>query len=784
MNVGNYELLTRLAHGGMAEAHVARSLVDGSIAVVKQLLPKYVGEPDFVEMFLDEGRVISSLNHPNVVAMKEFGFHNQLPYLAMEYLHGVNLRTLSRTQSLRGRQFPLSAAFFIVEAMLAGLEHAHEARTIDGRPMEITHRDVSPHNVVVTFDGEVKLIDFGIAKARGKSNETRSGALKGKVPYMAPEQVRSTTVDRRTDVYAAGVVLYELVVGKRPYVGNSPKLNEFNLMMAIANHQILAPRAVQPSVPPALDQAIMRALAAAPERRFQTAEEMRSALRNIGAQLGIAGSANQLSELMVATLGKRKPYAEALKSDTGVIELVTELERSKTIMDERSDPNLYEPQQPSLAMQSSGDGEQTEALSEDAVGEPDSGSLKAVDKVVEANRTRLTFRRPIDPRFRWGRLLDGIEGVVEIEFADPELTGTALTAAVEALRNLGSEVSELRLVSAPIALAAQLEARATIASVAVRGRCPICRLSQTVISNYAELRRKIEKGAPIQCPTCTRALVDIVHDVTFPSELAQPSPLTTVSSAPRPGDPVPPELSTASSTPNAPRVVQPVHAIGPTSHVLKRAPIYAAAVAVVSAIAGSVAWRAKSSPQPPSTLVLPSARIHLDQDRWVVELDRADDAINAKLVATRAVIAELETMLPAKLRKWSGSVGDIEAVANLRAQLTGIVDLEPRPGNPSRNGEYVVPASALASAVEHYSAIRTAWGLELANAPPTRATGVLVISAPAQSPIAAGDRVLTAGGHSVRSVQTLSEQQLQLPQLELVVEHREQRKLYVRNASD
>lgn len=762
MIVGNYELLTRLAHGGMAEAYVARSLVDGSVAVIKRLLPKYVSDPEFVEMFLDEGRVISSLHHPNVVAMKQFGFHDQLPYLAMEYLHGVNLRTLTRMHALRGKQFPLDVAFYIVDSMLAGLHHAHEARAIDGRPMEITHRDVSPHNVVITFDGEVKLIDFGIAKARGKSNETRSGELKGKVPYMSPEQVRSTKIDRRTDIYAAGVVLYELVVGRRPYVGNEPQLNEFNLMVAIANHQVVAPRTVRASVPPILDQAIMRALAVSPDRRYQTAKEMCVELEKIRHKLGLTGGAAALSELMVSTLGKRKPYAEALKTDAGVIELVTELERTKTIIDERSESNLPSSEDIPLPMRPLADSHGEPAAHEDATGENDSKSLKTVDKVIEGNRTRLRFQRPIDSGFRWGKLLDGIEGVLEIEFADATLAGPELASAVEALQSLDREVRELRLIAAPVKLAAQLRHRATIESLAVRGMCAVCQVSRTVVAEYGELQRAVSDGKAIQCPICAQARLDV--DLPTLGVFAQPAPSPSVA--------VPSATSAA-----APVVALPIPVTRPT----RRKAAFLGAAAGACAIAGLAVWKLRT-PQPELPLEPSSARIREAGDNWIIDVGDVEAAGNAKLRATRALIDELEAQLPRKLRAWSSNVDDIEAAANLRAQLSGIVDLELRPSDGG--GNYVVPVSAFTKAVKHYSAIRTAWGLELANAPPTRATGVFVISAPLRSPIAAGDRVLSADGRRVSSVQTLDNQLLTKTDLDLVVEHREQRTFRVHNSTD
>ncbi|HRC58712.1 MAG TPA: serine/threonine-protein kinase, partial [Kofleriaceae bacterium] len=326
--LGPYELLTCLATGGMAEIYAARSTDDPTrMVIVKRMLPQYSQNPTFVEMFLDEGRTVSLLDHPNVVRMFYFGFEGETPYLAMEYLHGVDVRTILRTTMHEQRKVPTALAISIAAAVCAGLHHAHEAKSLDGRPMEIIHRDVSPQNVFVTFDGTVKLIDFGIAKARGRTHETRAGALKGKVPYMAPEQIRNATMDRRTDVYAVGVMLYELLTYRRPYViddGQEPQ-GEFGLMMAIVGHQIARPRDLCPELPELLEKIVLRALAARPADRYQTAEAMQRDLERTACALEIESTPEDLAEFLRHGFGEQaQPWHEFMRA--GGHDVVTRIE--------------------------------------------------------------------------------------------------------------------------------------------------------------------------------------------------------------------------------------------------------------------------------------------------------------------------------------------------------------------------------------------------------------------------------------------------------------------------
>ena len=306
VKLGKYDLIAKIATGGMAEIHLARSHaavgVD-KIVVVKKLLAEYEGRKDFIDMFLDEARVAASLNHPNVVQMHDFGEVSGSHFMAMEYLDGEDLRRIYKHYAVDKVMLPLRFALHVAAAACAGLHHAHDACGSDGQSLQIVHRDVSPHNIFVTIDGAVKIVDFGIAKAKNRASATKHGTLKGKAPYMAPEQVRNLELDRRCDVYALGVVLYELTTGKRPYILD--EASEFALLTAIVKGQVRKPSEVIEDYPPELEEIVMRALALAPADRFQSALEMQSALEDYIVEKNLAVTPRGLSKLMIETFGER-----------------------------------------------------------------------------------------------------------------------------------------------------------------------------------------------------------------------------------------------------------------------------------------------------------------------------------------------------------------------------------------------------------------------------------------------------------------------------------------------
>jgi serine/threonine protein kinase len=271
--LGKYEILKRLATGGMAEIFLARvSGLPGyhKMVVIKRILPQLATQTDFVEMFLDEARIAATLQHPNVVQMYDVGVVDGNYFIAMEYLHGEDVRSIGKVLKQRERTMPVEHAINIVLGVAAGLHYAHEKIGFDGRPLAIVHRDVTPQNVIVTYDGGVKLLDFGIAKASNRFGETRFGTLKGKVPYMSPEQCRGEPLDRRSDLFSLGIMLYELTLGRRLYHGKS----DFEVLKQIVEGTVQPPRAIDPSYPPDLEAIVMRALEKGKDQRYQSAREL------------------------------------------------------------------------------------------------------------------------------------------------------------------------------------------------------------------------------------------------------------------------------------------------------------------------------------------------------------------------------------------------------------------------------------------------------------------------------------------------------------------------------
>jgi serine/threonine-protein kinase len=281
-NLGKYRIIAELGHGGMADvflAMVAGPLGSGfsKLAVVKRLRPNLVEDPDFIAMLVDEARISARLNHSNVVQTLEVDVDNGEYFIAMEFLDGQPLHRLQRRALRNGK--PLSALhqYIIVADALAGLEHAHELCDYDGSPMGIVHRDVTPQNIFVTYDGQVKVVDFGIAKAAGRASETQQGIVKGKVRYMSPEQATGQYVDRRSDVFAAGVLLWEAATGQRFWEGT----DEVAIIHALLGGEYDAsPRSVDASVPPAIDAMCRKAMAFHPSDRYATAADLRADLES------------------------------------------------------------------------------------------------------------------------------------------------------------------------------------------------------------------------------------------------------------------------------------------------------------------------------------------------------------------------------------------------------------------------------------------------------------------------------------------------------------------------
>jgi len=304
----------------MAEIFLARATgIEGfeKLVVIKRILPELKHDQEFVQMFLDEARLAATLHHSNIVQVYDIGEDDGSHFFSMEYLHGEDTRGLMRAAHHRGERVPLEHALSIAIGVCAGLHYAHEKLDPDGKPLGIVHRDVSPQNVAVTYDGGVKVMDFGIAKTRRRMTETRGGTLKGKLQYMAPEQCLGDAVDRRTDVFAIGILLWELSCTRRLYFGQS----DFAIMKAITEHDATRPSEVMTEYPAELEAIVMKALARRPEDRFQTAEELQLQLEAFARERRLAlspvGLARWLRELFA---GRVEAWSTAMRGGTQAIE--------------------------------------------------------------------------------------------------------------------------------------------------------------------------------------------------------------------------------------------------------------------------------------------------------------------------------------------------------------------------------------------------------------------------------------------------------------------------------
>ncbi|MDF2697702.1 MAG: serine/threonine protein kinase, partial [Labilithrix sp.] len=277
--VGRYMVFRPIAAGGMATVHLGRLIGAGGFSrtvAVKRLFDAYASDPEFVSMLLDEARLVAVIRHPNVVPTLDVVAENAELLVVMEYVEGETVANLTRLARDAGERIPVELAASIVAQTLHGLHSAHEARDRNGAPLEIVHRDVSPQNVLVGTDGIARVLDFGIAKAASRSASTEGGQLKGKAAYMAPEHLRYGAVDRRTDVFAASVVLWELLAGRRLFQAEGPA----QTVAKILHDPIDSPQRWAPDVPTELALIAMRGLERDPAARFESAEEMALAIED------------------------------------------------------------------------------------------------------------------------------------------------------------------------------------------------------------------------------------------------------------------------------------------------------------------------------------------------------------------------------------------------------------------------------------------------------------------------------------------------------------------------
>src|SRR5262245_39052513 len=316
---GKYYLLERINVGGMAEVFKAKTFgVEGfeRLLAVKRILPNIAEDEEFIAMFIDEAKIAVQLQHANIAQIFDLGKVDDSYFIALEYVHGRDLRAIFDHLRKVDDGMPMSQACFIIMQVCEGLDYAHNKRDGQGRELNLVHRDVSPQNVLIGYDGEVKLVDFGIAKAAGKASKTQAGILKGKFGYMSPEQVRGLPVDRRSDIFSLGIVLYEVLTGERLFVGES----DFSTLEKVRNVEILPPSSFNRKVPAELERIVLKALAKDVEDRYQNAIDLHDDLQAFLYSVGEFYSRKDLSAWM------KKTFAAELAEQNAKLEEYEQLE--------------------------------------------------------------------------------------------------------------------------------------------------------------------------------------------------------------------------------------------------------------------------------------------------------------------------------------------------------------------------------------------------------------------------------------------------------------------------
>jgi serine/threonine protein kinase len=299
--VGTYAIVKRLAIGGMAEIFLAKQRAVGGferLVVLKRILSDYAGDPTFVASFLNEARVAAQLNHPNIVQIIDFGVVQSTYFIAMEYLRGYDLATVLRAARDAKVLLPLDVALTVLRDVLSALEYAHNAVDVNGQPLGLVHRDVTPSNIFLTQSGPTKVVDFGIAKATQASEvaqgKTKTGSVKGKLGYISPEQLKGLPLTKSVDLFACAIVAYELLTLRNPFRGES----EYATLANVMKGEVAPPQKLRPEISEALQQVVLRALSADPAARYASAGEMQAAFEAAAHASGILLSHSRTAELI------------------------------------------------------------------------------------------------------------------------------------------------------------------------------------------------------------------------------------------------------------------------------------------------------------------------------------------------------------------------------------------------------------------------------------------------------------------------------------------------------
>ena len=303
---GKYHLIEAIAAGGMAELYRAKLYGAGGFEkdlAIKKILPQLVRDEAFVQMFMDEAMITVTLNHGNIVSVIDFGELEGEYYLVMEYVDGINLQSLIKKSQELSDPIPPPIACYTVLNICRGLDYAHRKVGPDGKPLQIVHRDVSPQNILLSFEGEVKIVDFGIARAASRITSTQAGVVKGKVAYMSPEQLTGQEVDNRSDIFAAGIILYEMLTNRRPFEGGTPQ----ETMAQISRGAYEKPHKLNKKVDKKLTAVVKKALERNPKKRYKTAGEMATALSDYVYRVGQHADASTLASFIPKRLPDARP---------------------------------------------------------------------------------------------------------------------------------------------------------------------------------------------------------------------------------------------------------------------------------------------------------------------------------------------------------------------------------------------------------------------------------------------------------------------------------------------
>ncbi|UCF01675.1 MAG: protein kinase [Deltaproteobacteria bacterium] len=295
---GKYLILDKIASGGMAELFRAKiTSVEGfeKLVAIKKILPNLTQDSNLINMFIDEAKLAAMLTHQNIVQIYDLGSMEGAYFIAMEYIHGKDLRVRSNKSKEKGLPLPLEYALYITCRICSGLDYSHNLKDFKGNPLKLIHRDISPQNILVTYEGEVKIVDFGIAKAARKTADTREGLIKGKVAYMSPEQAAGKTIDHRSDIFSAGILLYEMITGVRMFDGA-----DLNVLDRVRKADFQEAETIVSDLPAEVSEILRRALAKIPDRRYKSCAAMLADLEECLSSFTVRPSAEGLSHYMKA----------------------------------------------------------------------------------------------------------------------------------------------------------------------------------------------------------------------------------------------------------------------------------------------------------------------------------------------------------------------------------------------------------------------------------------------------------------------------------------------------